>query len=412
MRLRLSTIRQQSKNPTAMHFQQVSLALLRLYLPDDTNYRDAYRDYSKGTKLLEHCANGTLNPVDNETQSAIATMFPREQIAHLYLRGWAAPEPSHYVVLHKDESTGLFRVRCNRVCSVTLGEPLKKDGVLMQWDTQDPEVAAIRTPSLSRIYGGGSTSIAHNIQTDLEVQREISLSLYTLSLFRDTIHEVSIWMPTAGKVVIQPTASPAEPFCDLHQFNLLRTRPYVPMVTKPNCIIRAVPTLGYAPEGFPHIVPQIKEAEPFETTDKPFGRFLTAALETRLLPFVGVQEDKKVSIYAFSYFDRDEDGLPSLIADNKLPGVCGTMPLVTLAQNGDSARFVPNGVLAATIQYHMLNSLGNEGAFKLRFRACKRLMAYFGYKDFSCYARAFQEWRMPLTQGQIAVMMSMEDMAD
>lgn len=412
MRIRLSTIKQLSNNVTSTYFQQVTLALMRLYLKDpDTDYNK----YIGGTRLLEQCVNRSVLPVINDMQTLLEKTFPNDRVIHLYLRGWAAPEPSHYLVLHRNSETNLFEVKCNRVCSLAVGAPLKKDGILVEWDSDDPVIAATQRPKVKRLYGGGSgtAQLLIDLTTNIEVQRELSLAIYTHSLYAD-INEISIWLPRMGKVVIAPGTIPTKLYCDLYPFKIVRTRPYVKTITKPNCIVRVIPrkqgALDYALDDIMHIVPSVKNLEPFDTTDKAFSNFLTTTLETRLLPYIGVQINKAVNIYGLVYNQEDDECYPALIAENKQPGNCAAMPLVSLHSNESSGHFIPNNILAKIIRYHMTTLAENKKAANLRYKACRRLLGYCGYTE--NFHKVFADWRMPLSNAELSILRSQESIVD
>jgi hypothetical protein len=379
----------------------ISAALIKLYLSNDVDtHIDEYR--ASGATFLHKCVTGLVTAQPNDVQETLTNLAPNNRILHLYIAAWGN-KPSHYVVLHKDTTDNLWKVKCRRICEIPAGAKARKDGVLMHLRNSDPSIAVGLAPSYERIFSGGQSilDLDRQLKTDYELRRELSLSCMVASLFTDRL-DFPVWMQPGKSVfqIIEPL--PENPFLEPYNFECIRTRPYASNISKPQCIIWAdCPDEDeYMPTHIDrHIVPQVKNSAPARFEDNFTQGILDELLLTRIVPFVGIYDaaTKRVAVYGLSYDPDKQEAFVACYAPNKTMKTASFLPMVTPV--AESRFYTPNRLLIDILKHYMFNSdtetIEHPGNL-CRWKGIMRVMAVLGYPTIDTYAKAFNDWKVPI----------------
>jgi hypothetical protein len=320
-------------------------------------------------------------------------MCPSSKRIKLYIQQWGMTNPSHYVILHKVEHptarTTVFKLACARLLSCTLDSISLIDGVLMQWPDPNPKVACGQTPILTRIMTAGASTLSAEILSSPELQRELRMAADVANLYGSP-KEYSVWTKP-GKAVF------SVPDTECGEISVTRIRPYATNVTKPNVILwgdvsnNALPD---APELQRHIIPQIKNAEPFITDDPLLTRMLRFALETRLLPYIAVSRSMtRGDIYALTCDSESETFVAQIATNHKVTG----LPQVIRYNNEGADVYVPDLVLAGHLKTLFFDRSGGDTVYASHVHTLRGLLKTMGYSTWEHISLAMKNWHVTLT---------------
>jgi len=306
--------------------QKVSLALMNIY--GETDIENLYKSTRYGVSYITQCSEGTRLPQPNDYQTQLAEMSADAQQIHLCFQHWG-DAISHYIVLHRMPS-GLYRITANRVMQIT--KNFRKDGILCVWPSSDPDIACGLTMALQSHVGPSMSILVEDLSLHSEVLRELMLS-QNVSEIIYAHDNIDLWF-ARGKGVFSTTyPAPYLPFVSLPTINCLRTRPYVELPTKKSMIIRAdisntiSPTM---PSAYRHIIPSFTDTFTEASTTPEVTRILRFALETRLLPYLGLQKPQNRKITLFTLNFDGEYVYPVILADNMQLQSAARLPVLFL----------------------------------------------------------------------------------
>jgi len=393
--------------------QLTTVALLNLYVPEDKRI-DLYHEYD--STYLNHVVERNIAPTATSLQGILNDLAPRDKVLYLYVSAWAGNEPTHYIVLHKDTTTNLWKVTCRRILQCTPGQRPKKDGVLLTWASPHPHIAAGLRPSVRRIFSGSQhiQTLATVLQSNPDLQWEMHMCYLTHLLFSPKM-DFSVWMQPTGKAVFRAISLPnnTEPcnsvYVNPYTFECIRTRPYAKNIAKPRCIIWAEHEI---PEEFfedgLHLVPQVKgTASLVFTEDKAtLASILDMGLGSRLFPYIGLHDPatRRVTVYGLSYNPDNRRVETVVLTENRRPDTCANIPLIQPLSGG---LYRPNYPLVDILLYHMflfdVDDAERSNTMSIRWQGLRTLIrAFSGVSSTKRFPEVFEQWGMPLNEDQLA----------
>jgi hypothetical protein len=301
--------------------------------------------------------------------------------------------------------------------TLDLGKAPKADGILLEWGNPDPDYACEFAPHITRVLGGGVSinAFAHEALNS----RELSLAVSVAGFYTNK-RDFAVWMHP-GKVVFSVTGVPEHLWVQPHEFEIVSTRLYAKNVTKPYCILWGdvpIETMVdlLAPPLTRFILPQIRGTEEAVIADPTLVRFLSHALETRLLPYVFVKTGSNATLYALVYNPDTKQPYIATLGQRRA-SLCSNLPMVSVEVIDEAGVILPGSFMMRFLYDALFNDdtvlispapekdslfvAAKDEIFQSRYDAIVNIFFDMRFRKPQYIPTAFSNWGMELSPGDI-----------
>ncbi len=389
------------------------IAVAALYAKDGWEQAELYRIHKKNSSaFFADCVDGGHVPANNRIQELVSRICPKSTHLNLYIGVHRDSEPSHYVSLVKHVDSGLWRLRTVRLSAVRSNSRLPRDGIQAYWKTGYtplPDVAYRFPIYFSRIVTGGSGihEMVWEIEDSPELQLQLTHCAMVCELFGNLRDDLITVRTSPGKAVFRVHChdNVDSGFVTPYGFESVHVSPYAQSrLEKPNVIVWGNASgesllVQQVPRS---ILPQIRNAKKhvFTSADGE-EEFVSEVLLSRVLPFVGIGRGEDiVDIFGLSYNPDDRQTIVTAYAIGRRSAALTMIPTFDVIP--DRIReWYPNHRAVEVLKCMLLelDTVSNE-----RRNCILRLFEWLGVRKPEIFIRAFQWWRQPLGDEEIAVL--------
>ncbi len=363
----------------------LGLGVIRLYFPEH-EVHDTFLDHRYNmTVFFQDLVN--QDPIPTQFQADINRLMPYATTVHLYVGAEMQDTPTHYVSLTREKPGDLFRIRHNKVRTVST-QHNSRNGCLMYWPMYSipplPDTAAPIYPSLSRLFSGGKvlTAFAIEVQSDYEVRRSLSHA-YLIAEWFNSVHDRFHTWHNPGRVSLVPHTDDADGYITPFGFEIVKIRPSAtPTHHQSRAIIEANINATVSNMGTPFhrlAAPTLKNPRILTLPSYPIIREL---LWSQTLPFIGIlnPDTRKANFYGTHYCPPDDEDHPNgqfqiaLYAENRSERYCNSLPVFFVRQFARGIRWIPNYALLYLFKGLLLDPTPNEDMYTFRREVLDRTL--------------------------------------
>lgn len=380
------------------------IALLRLYCRDGADAIGLYRQYRNQASLFFNaCARGDIQPSANKMQAELARLIPAGQVAHLYIGCWGDAEATHYVSLIRGDD-GLFRLRHRKIRVAP--QHLARDGVFVSWGeiTPRPDIACGLTPALDRVLTGGRATrdFVAEAATVYEVRRQLTHCAMLCQLFGCLHRDELVTWHDPGRAVLRVDAAAGDGWTRPYGFTGGAVRPYAqPGTQKMRVTVRACASDAglYAIQSPRCVMATVKGVAEYRPAGRAEGRLLAELLLSRLVPFVGVVGEGRVSLVGLHYDATRQQGVLGGLMSGRSLRSCDGLPMVKAADGEEGRLWLPNAALLTILRGLIYDETPDAEARVERWYALTRVLRCFGVSAPADYPDYFARCGLPLPAG-------------
>lgn len=382
------------------------IILLRLYLPDGTDFVQVYRRYrSRASQFFDDCVSGKVTPVRNKLQAILDATMVGQSVAHLYIRGEPGSKASYFVSLFRAES-GMWRLRHRKIRLAP--EPLVRDGIFASWsnDLRHPDVVCAQMPRLERVITGGlaCATFAEEANGIYEVGRQLTQICAVCQVFGCLPRNEIVTWHEPGRVVLRADMG-GNPWTQPYEFKRVACNPYAwAGTTKARVIVhaRASDAGLYTVQPIRSLQATFKgvsgyAGRPHEPTEK---LLLGELLLSRLIPLVGVDDGSgTVNLFGLHYDLNKQQGVIGQMAAGRSQRSVEGLPRVRLEIRQSRRIWIPNPALLSILRDLLYDPSPDEEARLDRWYALTRVFGYFGIPNAMRLTDYFSCHNTPLPDG-------------
>ena len=395
----------------------VLIVLIALHYADNSDKVRLFGLHkNKAPAFFRDCASGAARPCRNRAQETISQLCPSSRTIHLYICGRKAGEPSHYIILERDNITGMWCLKTPRVY-YTDSRRMPHSGVKAYWSgryTPLPEIACGLNLRFSRVLAGGDSvrDLAHEVADSYELQRMMTHGAVVTEVFGGLRDRLVTLRESPGKVqfAISTPDVHTDPFVIPFGFELVSISPYAQKVTRPPVILWANAIgEGLLVKQMPRsIQPQVKNAVEFKPKDSEAFGLIREIILSRLMPCNGVlKPDGTANNLELSYDEESGRSFVAVYARSRRPSAFATIP--QFRYKPERGIRIPNMRAVEVLKGLLFEESPDAEAQEARHYWLRRVFQWQGIGHTEDYPQAFEFWRQPLTDIQHASLLSRFD---